>query len=78
LVSDFSVWRLGGEVGRDMARQTLLGLGRRCNGRRRRHGGLEQGLRELLNPLQVERVEQLEGENDLVQLGLAIATGEYS
>lgn len=65
-----------GEVGSDMTGVTVLGLLAGLHGRRRCHARLHQLLRELLDAVQVERVEQLEREDELLQFHLAVAPGE--
>jgi len=73
------VWSaLVGEVGRAMVGVTFLGLRARLHRDRGFHRFLRKGCRKLLNAFQVKRVVQLEGENELMQLHLAIAAGEDS
>lgn len=72
-----SVIALVGVVGGGVAGEALLGLSRGCRGGRRRHMWLEQGIRKLGDPVQLECVEEFDGEDDLVQQHLAIATREY-
>lgn len=59
---------LVGEVLNRGVRLAGLGRRRRLHGRRGRHGIAEQLLGQLRDALQVEGVEELEGEDDLAQL----------
>lgn len=59
-----------------MVGKTLLSLISWSHGRRGRHARGAQRFWELFNSLQVERVEELEGEDDLVQLRLTVAARE--
>jgi len=69
---------LVGEVGCTVGGVAFLGLLACLHSGRRLHSFLRQGCRKLFDALQVKRVVQLEGENELLQLHLAIAAGEDS